>query len=462
MSASGRTPKRILAVIAVLTVAAGWAPTAAFGGTATPIVTSGNSRLPNRAEVVADAARYGQERGYHVGVAVYDRTTGQTYAAGSASGQFATESVVKVFIATRLLVEGRMYGSTAATAYKMITQSDDASANALYGRVGGDALINWVKGYFHEPDLGAAPSHAGWWGNTHVTPLGMVRVYAKLAADNRVGPWLLNAMHHASEYGSDGTYQYFGLRSANSHAATKQGWGCDYTSGCAEADFNSTGFVDRDRYAIALLVRGPPSSYGSRVSTVLTAMARTILPNGVLPPTAPTIARLSTTRAASRGGTKIAIHGRDLATATGVSFGRILVRTFTIRSSRTITLRAPRHAAGLPHVRVHTRYGTSALTATARIRFIDPPVLSHMSSRATGTAGGERITVRGHHLVDVRSVRIGSVRGLSVHVLSPYTLTFVTPPHTAGQPHVRIVTKYGTSTLSQGRFRYVVAPLRHP
>src|SRR4051794_31008168 len=75
------------------------------------------ARSASRQDVLTAAARYARARGYHIGIAVYDTKTGSLAQAGYARGTFASESVVKVFIATRLLVEGRMHGSTAARAY---------------------------------------------------------------------------------------------------------------------------------------------------------------------------------------------------------------------------------------------------------------------------------------------------------------------------------------------------------
>jgi len=121
------------------------------------------------------AVNYAVARGERAAVAVLDTETGSFYGAGSYNALMPTESVVKVFIATRLLLTGKMHGSVARTAYKMITQSDDASATALYGRVGGDGLVPWVARHYHLPSLGSAFAHFGfnaassdyavWWPN---------------------------------------------------------------------------------------------------------------------------------------------------------------------------------------------------------------------------------------------------------------------------------------------------------
>ena len=58
------------------------------------------------AEAVAAAVRIGAQRGERVALIVHDRQTGATYSAGDVDAPYASASVVKVFIATRLLVQG--------------------------------------------------------------------------------------------------------------------------------------------------------------------------------------------------------------------------------------------------------------------------------------------------------------------------------------------------------------------
>jgi hypothetical protein len=72
-----------------------------------------------------EAAAEAGAQGYRTGIAVLDLRTGQYTGAGQDTAPFASESVVKVLIATELLATGQMTGDTATTAYQMITQSDD-------------------------------------------------------------------------------------------------------------------------------------------------------------------------------------------------------------------------------------------------------------------------------------------------------------------------------------------------
>jgi hypothetical protein len=85
-------------------------------------------------------------QGYRTGIAVLDLRTGEYAGAGEDTASFASESVVKVLIATELLATDQMTGDTATTAYQMITESDDDDADALYDLVGGDNLINLPTG----------------------------------------------------------------------------------------------------------------------------------------------------------------------------------------------------------------------------------------------------------------------------------------------------------------------------
>lgn len=444
---------------AVGTMAAGMLLATVFSAPqATAVNSAARARPSLRSRVVAAAAKYGRSRGYHVGVAVLDRETGQLYGAGDAAGTFASESVVKVFIATRLLVSGQMHGRTARMAWKMITQSDDAMASALYGRVGGDSLINWVKSHYHIRDLGYPPSEAGWWGNTHITPDGLVRLYAKLGADRRVAPWLLNAMHHAHKYGSDGTYQFFGLPSATHHAAIKQGWGCDYTPSCREADFNSTGFVDGDRYAVALLVRGPLSTYGSAISRTLTGMARTLLPRGVFPAPPPQVTHLSRALAAAKGGAVLTVRGANFIRVRWVRLGMMRVRNVDVLSEHRLRIRLPRHPAGTVHVVVTTAYGASRRVSASRLRFVPAPTISTLNRNWLPVAGGTHVTVRGQDFLDVSGVRVGGVRASDVHVVNERRLAFVAPKHRPGQVHIVVFTRFGHSPQRQGEISYVTRP----
>ncbi|MDQ1742056.1 MAG: hypothetical protein QOE23_395 [Pseudonocardiales bacterium] len=242
------------------------------------------SRVPVDGPGIQAAADYATSRGYRVGLAVLDTRTGKLWGASEHASLFASESVVKVFIATRLLLAGQLTGSAADTAFRMIARSDDGAADALYGYAGGDDVLPWIAAHYGIANLGTPPIRDGWWSNTHISAAGLVQFYAKVKADPVVWPWLSKAMHAATGYGSDGTYQFFGLKQADPNAAIKQGWGQDDDDWSASSDFNSTGFVNGDRYAVAILLKGPSWQYRTGVPAMVSSVARRLMPGGVLRP----------------------------------------------------------------------------------------------------------------------------------------------------------------------------------
>jgi hypothetical protein len=230
---------------------------------------------------VSSAAATATKNGLRAGIAVLDIRTGRFYGAGAVDAPFGTASVVKVLIAADLLANHEMTGRTADLAYSMITRSDDDAANILWIRVGGPALEPWIAKHYGISGLGSPNSIPGRWGNTHVTPRGLVLLYAKLRADPAVWPWLGRAMHHAARIAKDGTDQFFGLPAVDPGAAIKQGWASGSADSPADAVINTTGYLDHDRYAVAILTEGMDNNgttdsrgFNGAQAAVVTAMAK--------------------------------------------------------------------------------------------------------------------------------------------------------------------------------------------
>lgn len=223
------------------------------------------------------AVAYASSRGERAAIAVADTATGAYSAAGDADAPYSSASVVKILIATDLLLTGQMSGATATTAHQMVVASDDDAADTLYGLVGGDAVLTTVAAHYAIPDLGSPPADTGQWGETQLTADGLVHLYAKLKADPQVWPWLANAMANTTRDGTDGTDQFFGIPSAATNWAVKQGWMTGLGPG---STYNSTGYVGGDRYAVVILTYGSVAQYGPYMATTITEMAKDILPGG--------------------------------------------------------------------------------------------------------------------------------------------------------------------------------------
>lgn len=205
---------------------------------------------------LAQAVSYAASQGERSAAAHYDTETGSYLAAGGTDTDFSTASVVKVFIAAELLLTGQMTGDTASTAYQMITT---------------------IANHYGISDLGSPPADTGQWGETQVTADGLVHLYAKLKADPVVWPWLSNAMANATQDGTDGTDQCFGIPSAAASWSVKQGWMTGLGPG---STYNSTGFVDGNRYALVILTSGSTAQYGQYMAETITEMAKDVLLGG--------------------------------------------------------------------------------------------------------------------------------------------------------------------------------------
>ena len=214
-----------------------------------------------------------------------------------------------------------MHGRTAARACKMITQSDDAIASAFYGSVGGDWLINWIKSRYHVPDLGYPPSRAGLVGQHAPAP---VRAGASCTRSSSATPRRAVAAQRDAPRASD-TARTAPTSSSGSRrpprASRSSRAGATTTRSARSADFNTTGFVDNDRYAVAILARGPSSTYGSAIGTCSPTSRGGCCPAAPIPTRSPTFVSMSPHIGATAGGTRVTVHGTDLTHVTKVMFG---------------------------------------------------------------------------------------------------------------------------------------------
>jgi hypothetical protein len=228
---------------------------------------------------VINAHAAGASRLSRLAVAVLDLPSGRLYGAGDIDAWYPAASLVKVFIAARLLVDGQANEPRVQESMRrMIACSDDNIGSWLYDLAGGDGLMPWITSHYGIGGV-TPPSMPGFWGTTGVTARAMVEFYAKAAEDPVVGPWLHGAMASTQPYGCDGFYQLFGLPAAAAGWQVKQGWMCCLAN---LSRMHSTGYVN-DRYAVALLGEGGTWTYGGNGAQTLTVVAQTLLPGGVLP-----------------------------------------------------------------------------------------------------------------------------------------------------------------------------------
>jgi IPT/TIG domain-containing protein len=170
----------------------------------------------------------------------------------------------------------------------------------------------------------------------------------------------------------------------------------------------------------------------------------------------PSVTRVSVTSGPTAGGTRVRITGKHLTRVTAVRFGAKRGTKVVVRSATSILVTAPAHAAGVVHVRVVTRHGTSRSVRADRFRYVAPPVVTRLSVSSGPSSGGTRVTITGRNLVGVRSVRFGDGPATAVAAGSATRLTVTAPAHAAGSVHVRVVTRYGRSKpVPADRFAYL-------
>lgn len=267
--------------------------TAALLGTAVliplgaPSATAGTT--PAHIQRGLDVAQsFAAANGMRTGIAVLNLASGQIWQAGAAQQQFATASVVKTMIATRLLATNQMHGTVATEAWSMITRSDNQAAWTLYPRVGRDRLLPWIEAHYHLTDIGAPPTMPGIWGSTQITARGMVRFYDAVHNDSTVWPWLLKAMHAYAQVSASGEPNAFGLAQAAPRSAVKNGWDTNRdVNHPSNAIINTTGIALNDKWAIAILSEGPHRLYYAPGERIVSAEALRVIrgiTGGPIPP----------------------------------------------------------------------------------------------------------------------------------------------------------------------------------
>ncbi|MFM2182483.1 MAG: hypothetical protein RJB61_777, partial [Actinomycetota bacterium] len=149
------------------------------------------------------------------------------------------------------------------------------------------------------------------------------------------------------------------------------------------------------------------------------------------------------------GGTTVLINGTGFTGVSGVTFGGIAAVSFDVVNSTQISAVSPATVTvGVANVQVTTVSGSSSTAVTGdnyTYTAVTPSVTSISPTSGT-TAGGTPVTIVGSGFITGASVRFGSLLATSVVVVSPTTITAVSPATTTpGVVSVTVVTGGGTS-----------------
>ena len=168
-------------------------------------------------------------------------------------------------------------------------------------------------------------------------------------------------------------------------------------------------------------------------------------------PCAPFIASVAPGQGTIVGGTPITISGAYFTGATSVTIGGAPATNMIVVSSTTITAVTPAHAAGSVSITITTPSRTT--TFQNAFSYASSSILSVFPNTGV-VGGGALITISGNYLGGATSVTIGGAPATNLVVVSPTTITAVTPTGTLGPADVVVTTPAGTLSSSNG-FLYV-------
>jgi hypothetical protein len=226
------------------------------------------------------------------GYVVFDRATGRYTRWYHGNKPFRSASVVKLLIAldhlwTRDPADMRPHNRRRLGT--MLRRSDDAAASYFWARNGHRGVVLRMAKRLGLTGTAPPPRRLrGWWGYTAMTPADTARVYRYLLAGARpaVRRWIMWRLRHATDRGSDGFYQAYGVLALRSPRAAKQGWSGGALAGQRIAGLNlrasalhTTGTVGAgDRYVVAVFTLHPPGTGNGTARTRVTMLTRQLLP----------------------------------------------------------------------------------------------------------------------------------------------------------------------------------------
>ncbi|MDQ7805892.1 hypothetical protein Q5425_19285 [Amycolatopsis sp. A133] len=238
------------------------APTSEPPATPTP--------APKTEPAAVDAAAVDKlVRGGNVSAVVFDRERGAATVSVHADRGYTSASLVKLLIALSALERG----GPVADVQRMLSRSDDELASRFWVTYGGTSIVTrWAA------KMGLTgtrpPADSGRWGDTRLTASDVVRIYQYLL--DHKSSTIMTALRDATERGSDGFRQYFGIPDAAAGRAwaVKQGWSC-----CGPTRMLHTSGVlgDDSRYIVVVLSEHPVKVDYATASKRVTEVVSTLL-----------------------------------------------------------------------------------------------------------------------------------------------------------------------------------------
>ncbi|MEC3973974.1 hypothetical protein [Amycolatopsis sp. H20-H5] len=223
------------------------------------------------ADAVSDAVKHAVP-GTELGLAIFDRQTGETLAEADPGKRFYTASVVKLLIALDAVYDNGWQvpdDDLAEDLTTMLAGSNDSIASRLWEDDGGVTIVSRMADLIGLDDT-VPPSDPGQWGMTWTSADDVVQIYEYLddTVPDEVARPIVDALAAARQPADDGFAQYFGIPDGLPGVdwAVKQGWMILRSS----VVLDTTGVVG-SRYVVALLTDMPRATSWAKGRAAVTA-----------------------------------------------------------------------------------------------------------------------------------------------------------------------------------------------
>lgn len=170
----------------------------------------------------------------------------------------------------------------------------------------------------------------------------------------------------------------------------------------------------------------------------------------------PVVSGVSPALGAVGGGQIVTITGSGFIAGATVLIGSTSCAVSAVSSS-SITCTSGASLAGLYSVTV-TNPDTQTGSRASSFRYIDAPTVSAISPTSGTIAGGTSVTITGTNFFTGSTVSIGGSGCTSVTIISPTSITCVTPAQAAGTVSVDVVNAFGATGTLAGAYTYAAAP----
>jgi formylglycine-generating enzyme required for sulfatase activity len=184
--------------------------------------------------------------------------------------------------------------------------------------------------------------------------------------------------------------------------------------------------------------------------TVTTLGGSATIPSAFTYYAAPRVNYVYPTAGPLQGGTVLTLSGAGFGPSVGnppvsVTVGGVAATNVQVANSVTLTAVAPANSAGPKSIIVTTPGGSATLPNS--YTYVAAPTIASITPASGPVAGGSLITITGSSFYGPVSVNVGGSAATAVTLVSPTTITAVTPASTLGPKSVTVTTPSGSVAI---------------